>query len=130
MKHSPLFEPVLWEGHGFKILDELLLPERTEFIQVDRLPQAIAAVKEMKTRAFGQVLTFLYSGALLGEQYSGNDPTPLRDQLADMTQQFRAARPTFDFSGLGSFFPKWLTALPANARPGAWLAEQARVLAG
>ena len=129
MKHSPLFEPVLWEGHGFKILDEVLLPERIEFIRVDRVPQAIDAVKEMKTRAFGQVLTFLYSGALLGEQYHGNDPTPLRDQLADMTQQFCAVRPTFDFSGLGSFFPKWLTALPANARPGEWLAEQAHVLA-
>jgi methylthioribose-1-phosphate isomerase len=128
--HSPLFEPVLWEGHGFKILDEVLLPERIEFIRVDRVPQAIDAVKEMKTRAFGQVLTFLYSGALLGEQYRGNDPTPLRKQLADMTQQFCAARPTFDFSGLGSFFSKWLTELPAMVRPGDWLAEQARVLAG
>jgi methylthioribose-1-phosphate isomerase len=127
--HSPLFEPVLWQGHGFKILDEILLPERIEFIRVDRLPQAIAAVKEMKTRAFGQVLTFLYSGALLGEQYYGNDPTPLQDQLADMTQQFCAVRPTFDFNGLGSFFPKWLAGLPADARPGEWLAEQARVLA-
>jgi len=130
LAHSPLFEPVLWQGHGFKILDEVLLPERIEFIRVDRVPQAIEAVKEMKTRAFGQVLTFLYSGALLGEQYDGNDPTPLRDQLADMTQQFCTVRPTFDFSGLGSFFPKWLTGLPANARPGEWLAEQARVLAG
>jgi methylthioribose-1-phosphate isomerase len=127
--HSPLFEPVLWEGQGFKILDELLLPARIEFIRVDRLPEAIAAVKEMKTRAFGQVLTFLYSGALLGEQYPENDPTPLRDQLADMTQQFRAARPTFDFGGLGSFFSRWLTELPATVRPGAYLAKQARGLA-
>src|SRR5919108_4123789 len=94
--HSPLFEPVLWEADGFKILDEVLLPERIEFIRVERVPQAIDAVKEMKTRAFGQVLTFLYSGALLSEQYHEADPTPLRDQLADMTQQFCAARPTFD----------------------------------
>jgi methylthioribose-1-phosphate isomerase len=127
--HSPLFEPVLWENHGFKILDEVLLPERIEFIRVDRVPQAIDAVKEMKTRAFGQVLTFLYSGALLSEQYHGNDPTSLRHQLADMTQQFCAARPTFDFSGLGSFFSNWLTELPATDRPGAWLAKQARDLA-
>jgi methylthioribose-1-phosphate isomerase len=127
--HSPLFEPVLWEGHGFKILDEVLLPERIEFIRVDRVPQAINAVKEMKTRAFGQVLTFLYSGALLSEQYDGNDPTPLRDQLADMTQQFCAARPTFDFSGLGNFFSKWLAELSATAQPGPSLAEQGRGLA-
>jgi methylthioribose-1-phosphate isomerase len=127
--HSPLFEPVLWEGQGFKILDEILLPERIEFIRVERVTQAIDAVKEMKTRAFGQVLTFLYSGALLSEQYDGNDPASLRDQLADMTQQFCAARPTFDFSGLGNFFSKWLAELPATDHTGAWLAEQARELA-
>jgi methylthioribose-1-phosphate isomerase len=127
--HSPLFEPVLWESHGFKILDEVLLPERIEFIRVDRVPQAIDAVKKMRTRAFGQVLTFLYSGVLLGEQYQGNDPAPLQDQLADMTRQFSTVRPTFDFTGLGSFFSKWLAELPATARPGAWLVEQAHGLA-
>ena len=68
--HSPLFEPVLWEGRGFKILDETLIPERIEYIRIDQVTQAIDAVREMKTRAFGQVLTFLYSGAMLAQGIS------------------------------------------------------------
>jgi methylthioribose-1-phosphate isomerase len=31
---SPLFEPVLWDGDGFKILDETSLPEKIEYISV------------------------------------------------------------------------------------------------
>ena len=124
--HSPLFEPVLWEGRGFKILDETLIPERIEYIRIDEVSQAIDAVREMKTRAFGQVLTFLYSGALLAREYHGDNPVPLRDQLVQMTQQFCAARPTFDFNGLGDFFSKWIAGLPAGTGAGEWVAEQAR----
>jgi methylthioribose-1-phosphate isomerase len=127
---SPLFEPVLWEGRGFRILDETLVPERLEYIYIDQVGQGIEAVRTMRTRAFGQVLTFLYSGALLALGYQDRDPEPLQDRLAQMTRQFCAARPTFDFSGLGSFFPNWIAALPAQARVGEWVAEQARGLAG
>src|SRR5262245_18126456 len=123
---SLLFEPVLWEGKGFKILDETLIPERIEYIPIDQVALAIAAVKEMKTRAFGQVLTFLYSGAMIAREYSGDDPATLRDQLADMTEQFCAARPTFDFKGLGDFFSRWIAGLPAGNQAGEWVAEQAR----
>jgi methylthioribose-1-phosphate isomerase len=127
--HSPLFEPVLWEGRGFKILDETLIPERIEYIRIDQVVQAIDAVREMKTRAFGQVLTFLYSGAMLARDYRGDDPSPLRDQLADMTERFCAARPTFDFKGLGDFFSRWIAGLPAGAQAGERIAEQAREFA-
>jgi methylthioribose-1-phosphate isomerase len=126
LAHSPLFEPVLWEGRGFKILDETLVPEQIEYIRIDQISQAIEAVREMKTRAFGQVLTFLYSGALLAQEYQGNDPAPLRDHLLHMTQQFSAARPTFDFNGLGFFFSKWFADLPDRGNAGAWVTEQAR----
>ena len=57
---SPLFEPVLWEGDGFRVLDEILIPQRLEYITVTEVSQALAAVRDMKTRAYGQVLTFLY----------------------------------------------------------------------
>ena len=124
--HSPLFEPVLWESRGFKILDETLVPEQIEYIRIDQISQAIDAVREMKTRAFGQVLTFLYSGALLAQEYQGDGPVPLRDQLLRMTQQFCAARPTFDFNGLGFFFSKWIADLPDRGNAGALVTEQAR----
>ena len=127
---SPLFEPVLWHGHGFKILDETLVPERIEYIRIDQVTQAIDAVREMKTRAFGQVLTFLYSGAMVAGEYDGDDPTPLQNQLVQMTQRFCEARPTFDFNGLCDFFAEWIAGLPAGTRAGDWVAEKARGFAG
>ena len=108
---SPLFEPVLWEDTGFKILDEVRLPESIEYISVTEVSQALDAVREMKTRAFGQVLTFLYSGALMARQYNEKEPAPLRERIARMTQQFCDARPTFDFRGLGSNFDQWFETL-------------------
>ena len=44
--HSPLFEPVLWEGRCFKILDETLIPERIEYIRIDQIAQAIDVVRD------------------------------------------------------------------------------------
>jgi methylthioribose-1-phosphate isomerase len=123
---SPLFEPVLWDGGGFKILDELQVPEKIEYIEAREVGAALAAVREMKTRAFGQVLTFLYSGALLAEQYHGKASEPLREEIARMTQQFCQARPTFDFSGLGADLIALVNRTPPGAEPGEWLATQAR----
>jgi methylthioribose-1-phosphate isomerase len=122
---SPLFEPVRWLGDGFTILDETLLPREIRYINVTDVRQAVAAVREMRTRAFGQVLTFLYSGALLAGRYASTDPSRLREQLAAMTNEFCAARPTFDFSGLGDFFENWLVASSADATPGSWISQKA-----
>ena len=126
LAHSPLFEPVLWERRGFRILDETLIPDRIEYIRIDHVDQAVDAVREMKTRAFGQVLTFLYSGALLAQENQRDDSDLLRSRLAAMTRQFSGARPTFDFTGLGEFFYKWISDLPAGVGPGTWVADQAR----
>jgi methylthioribose-1-phosphate isomerase len=123
---SPLFEPVLWRGGGFKILDEIQVPENIEYLEVDEVDQALRAVREMRTRAFGQVLTFLYSAALLAERYTCKEPGPLSEQLSRMTQQFCDARPTFDFRGLASFFEKWFEQLPKGANVGEKIAQQAR----
>jgi len=117
---------VLWDGGGFKILDELQVPEKVEYIEARTVADALAAVREMKTRAFGQVLTFLYSGALLAEQYHGKANEPLRNEIARMTQQFCEARPTFDFRGLGADLIALVKRTPSGAEPGEWLARQAR----
>ncbi|HXG50467.1 MAG TPA: hypothetical protein VNN77_03555 [candidate division Zixibacteria bacterium] len=121
---SPLFEPVLWDGDGFRILDETALPERIAYLRVREIGEAVDAVREMKTRAFGQVLAFLYSAALLGQAHGG-DPESLRERLGAMTERFRAARPTFDFAGLAavleSSFERW-----PKAGAGEWVAGEAR----
>jgi methylthioribose-1-phosphate isomerase len=123
---SPLFEPVRWHGTGFKILDEIQIPEKVAYLAVNEVGQALDAVREMKTRAFGQVLTFLYSGALLAQSHPNKDAGALRGQLADMTQQFCDARPTFDFRGLGSFFEEWFDELPSDSDPREAIATRAR----
>lgn len=123
---SPLFEPVLWQGGGFNILDEIQVPQKLEYIEVTEVAQALDAVRDMKTRAFGQVLTFLYAGALLAERAGDHPAAWLRAQLAQMTQQFCAARPTFDFRGLGRYFDQWIDQLPAGAPAGAAIAKHAR----
>ena len=126
---SPLFEPVLWEGGGFKILDETLVPEKIEFIEINDVAQALSAVREMRTRAYGQVLTFLYSGALIAQRYDGKEVGPLRDRLVAMTRQFCEVRPTFDFTGLGCFFEQWFQTRSADINPGKTIAKKARELA-
>lgn len=128
-EQSPLFEPVLWQGEGFKILDELAVPERIDYLQVSEVGQALDAVRQMKTRAFGQVLTFLYSGALLAQRHNGASATELREKLARMTQDFCVARPTFDFTGLGAFFDEWFEQLPDGANASALIAGRAREFA-
>src|SRR5689334_17513547 len=105
MKPSPLFEPVLWERDGFKILDETLLPSRIEYIEVRALPEALAAVKEMKTRAFGQVLTFFYSAALVARGEKSAEA--LRARMRRLGEEFAEVRPTFDFKGFAAFFEPW-----------------------
>ncbi|HEX7231476.1 MAG TPA: hypothetical protein VF452_13855 [Candidatus Binatia bacterium] len=125
-QQSPLFEPVLWHDGGFKILDELLVPERIEYIQVTEVAQALEAVRQMKTRAFGQVLTFLYSGALLACTYRGNEPARLREEIAAMTEAFCAARPTFDFRGIGAFFDAWFSKVDSDGAVGETIACRAR----
>ena len=123
---SPLFEPVHWRGAGFEILDEIQVPEKIEYIQVTEVAQALDAVREMKTRAYGQVLTFLYSVALVAQQYQGDDPAPLREQLELLTQQFCDLRPTFDFRGLGGYVAEFFGKLPANGPVGEAIARQSR----
>lgn len=124
-RQSPLFEPVVWNGDGFKVLDELQVPERLEYIAVSEVDQALETVRSMKTRAFGQVLVFLYAGALLAERHPREDSAALRARIGSMTDQFCDARPTFDFRGLEAFFDEWLSRLPSGAA-GAAIAEQAR----
>jgi methylthioribose-1-phosphate isomerase len=116
---SPLFEPVVWHDRGFKILDEIQVPQKIEYINVTDVGQALDAVREMKTRAFGQVLTFLYSAALVAQHYHSAEAAPLREQLQQLTQRFRDARPTFDFRGLGAFVDAFFEKLPAGADVGA-----------
>lgn len=124
-RQSPLFMPALWEGNHFKVLDETLLPWRLEYITVKDLSQALWAVREMKTRAFGQVLTFIYAAALVAQGPDGESAERLRERLDQMTMQFTQARPTFDFHGLADYFREWFRKLPHGEEAGSWIHAKA-----
>jgi len=119
-KQSPLFQPVLWEEGRFKILDETLLPWKREYIDVGDLSEALSAVKEMKTRAFGQVLTFFYAAALVARGADGQSGAALRERLGRLPDEFIAVRPTFDFKGLAGYYEPWFAAMPAGSEAGGW----------
>lgn len=126
---TPLFEPVIWEGTRFRILDETLLPEAIQYLEIDDVDQAIDAVRDMKTRAFGQVLTFLYSAALLAERNRTADKESLWQMLTEMTGRFSAARPTFDFKGISQFFTPWFEPSGNDGKPGQTIGTNARTFA-
>jgi methylthioribose-1-phosphate isomerase len=126
---SPLFIPALWKGNHFEILDETLLPWKMEYIPVHEASEAVEIVKKMKTRAFGQVLTFLYSAALAAQGFQGKDPETLRERLTQLTEEFARARPTFNFKGLARFFSEWFRDLPSGQDVGSRIEGKAREMA-
>ena len=61
---SPLFCPAIWREDHFQLLDETLLPQATTYLTVRCVAEAVSAVRDMKTRAYGQVKqTLLASSA-------------------------------------------------------------------
>lgn len=123
---SPLFEPAVWEGHHFRILDETQLPWKLEYITVREVSEAVRAVKEMRTRAFGQVLTFLYALALPAEGANDKKPGWLEERLERLAGEFSQARPTFDFRGLSASLSRSLQGSISVGDRHGWL--KARVL--
>jgi methylthioribose-1-phosphate isomerase len=103
--HSPLTFPVRLQSHTISVLDETKLPMEETYIEVKTLDDALQALGQMKTRAFGQVLLFFYTCVLTGE-------------IEEVAASFKKTRPTFDFFTLAG-------ALKQAARETATLKEAA-----
>lgn len=102
MKESILFWPVRLEGETLYILDETKIPQKVSYLKVRDYRQAIDAVVDMKTRAFGQFLTVCYAFVLEIKKLKGR---PQEEQMAHMkkvAQAFNHARPTFPFEEVTS----------------------------
>ena len=82
--HNPLSLPVRLQGNMISVLDETKLPREETYIEVKTLDDALQALGQMKTRAFGQVLLFFYTCVLAGE-------------IEEVAASFKKTRPTFDF---------------------------------
>ena len=90
MMKSPLLFPVELKDNKILVLDETALPFKEEYIEVFDLDKALWVLKEMKTRSLGQVLLFFYCCTLFKDSLSCDE----------MSEKFKAKRPTFDFSML------------------------------
>ena len=102
MKEPILFWPVRLKGRILYILDETKIPHKIVYIKVKDYREAIRAIVDMKTRAFGQFLTVCYAFLL---ELKKSRKTNKADQLAllkKVAQAFNQSRPTFPFQEVTS----------------------------
>jgi len=108
MKFSPLFWPVELKANTIHILDETRLPEKISYIKVKNYQQACAAIKEMKTRAVGQVILAFYCFLLTARQHK--EGKTLLTALKNVARAINATRPTFPFKFISDMVLGWANA--------------------
>lgn len=91
MRFSPLFWPIQLKGNTIYILDETKLPQKVVYIKAKNYLEACKAIKEMKTRAVGQVLLVMYTFILSKRQ---------KKNLFKVAEAINATRPTLSFKSL------------------------------
>ena len=105
MKFSPLFWPIELKGDTIFILDETKLPHKLVYIKAKTYKDAVNAIKEMKTRAVGQVLLVMYTFLLVIRQ--NKDKKGLLPILRKVAKAINAARPTLSFKFLTDMVLGW-----------------------
>jgi len=98
MKFSPLFWPIELKGDTIYILDETQLPQKLTYIKAKDYKQAVRAIKEMKTRAVGQVILVMYAFLLSIRQHKNLDI---------VAKAINASRPTLSFKFLTDMVLGW-----------------------
>lgn len=101
MKFSPLFWPVELKGNTLYILDETSLPQKLKYIKAKNYQQACAAIKQMKTRAVGQVLLVMYTFLLEAKK------SQEISHLEKVALAINACRPTLSFKMLTDMVLAW-----------------------
>ncbi|MFA5156597.1 MAG: S-methyl-5-thioribose-1-phosphate isomerase [Candidatus Omnitrophota bacterium] len=105
MKFSPLFWPIEYKNSAVYILDETLLPHKVRYIKAGNYIQACKAIKEMKTRAVGQVILVFYTFLMVLNQNKGKkDILPI---LKKVSEEINATRPTLSFKYLTDMVLGW-----------------------
>ena len=105
MKFSPLFWPVDLKGNTIYILDETLLPHKLVYVKAKTYLQAVKAIKEMKTRAFGQVALVFYAFLLVLKQ--NKKKKNILPVLKKTATALNSARPTLPFKFLTDMVLGW-----------------------
>jgi methylthioribose-1-phosphate isomerase len=101
MKFSPLFWPIQLKGSMIYILDETKLPHKLAYIKAKDYKEACLTIKQMKTRAVGQVLLVMYIFLQLIKQNR-------QDELTKVVKAINATRPTLPFKFLTNMVLGWV----------------------
>ncbi|MDD2751591.1 MAG: S-methyl-5-thioribose-1-phosphate isomerase [Candidatus Omnitrophica bacterium] len=105
MQFSPLFWPIHLKDKAIYILDETLLPQKVSYIKVNSYQEACKAIKEMKTRAVGQVLLVFYTFLLVLQQ--NRKSKDLGKILKRGAEAINSSRPTLPFKVLTDMVLGW-----------------------
>lgn len=105
MRFSPLFWPIQLKGSAIYILDETLLPQKLAYIKVNNYKEACQAIKDMKTRAVGQVILVFYTFLLVLKQNKGKKN--ILPVLEEVAREINATRPTLSFKFLTDMLLGW-----------------------
>lgn len=107
MKFSPLFWPIKLKGNTIYVLDETALPRKLTYIKVKTYLGAVRVIRQMKTRAVGQVALVFYTFLLVIRQNKKKDNIiPLLKRVA---KALNTARPTLPFKVLTDMVLDWAT---------------------
>lgn len=106
-KTSPLAWPVRIEGDEVLILDETLLPQKVHYLKIKDYHEAARAIAQMKTRAFGQLLTVFYTLLLTARKNKKKRGEALLKTLKDAAKEIERSRPTFPFHEFTSLILHW-----------------------
>lgn len=102
MNYSPLFWPIQLKGNAIYILDETELPNEVRYIKSENYHDSCRAIKEMKTRAVGQVLLVMYTFLL--ELQKDNS----FEYLSKVAEEINSTRPTLSFKMLTDMVLGWV----------------------
>lgn len=100
MNYSLLFWPIELKGNIIYILDETLLPHKVRYLKVKDYQGAARAIKEMKTRAVGQVLLVMYTFFLEARKN--------KISLEKVAEALNSTRPTLSFKVLIDMVLGWV----------------------
>jgi methylthioribose-1-phosphate isomerase len=95
MDLPPLAWPAELHDDHFMLLDESRLPDTVNYIRIDDYAGAVAAIRAMQTRAFGQLLTVFYALILTARKAVSSATLP--GAMNTACEALKASRPTFAF---------------------------------
>jgi methylthioribose-1-phosphate isomerase len=105
LKFSPLFWPVTLKNNTIYILDETRLPEKMVYLKATTYQQAALAIKQMKTRALGQVILVFYVFLMLSR--ANKAKKNMLELFAKAASALNSTRPTLPFRFLTDMILGW-----------------------